>query len=99
MVNSLPRTAAEYLQCFNHLVAITDAALTVVETQPEQFVSDADRQASVSRIAAAVDTVAALRGDSGVFMAGRPADISSDQQHEMYAAEDMLRERLARLSM
>jgi hypothetical protein len=60
------------------------------------FVSDGAKTKSLQRLAEAVETVACLRGDSGLFERGRPDNLSLYQK-EMYQTEDMLRARLLQL--
>lgn len=92
---NLPQTAEAYMASFRTLAALTDAALDHVEHNASNL-SDDDQQKINSRIADAIRTIAALRGDSDAFTAARPQGLS-EYQKEMYAIEDQLYARLSRL--
>ncbi len=91
----LPDSALDYIDCFRKLAAITDAALDYVENKVD-WVSEQDKNKSLARIAESVETIASLRGDSGVFYDSRPKDLI-EYQKEMYATEDQLHARLLSL--
>jgi len=91
----LPTSAAEYIDCFRKLAALTDSALNYVENKVD-WVSERDKNKSLARIAESVETIASLRGDSGVFYSSRPEGLT-EYQKEMYAIEDQLRARLLSL--
>jgi hypothetical protein len=91
----LPRSAAEYIDCFHRLAALTNSALDYVENKID-WVSASDRNRSLTRVAESVETIASLRGDSGAFYDSRPEDLAK-YQNEMYAIEDQLRARLLSL--
>jgi len=93
--NYLPKSAAEYINCFRMLAAITDAALNYVENKSD-WVSNEDKNKSLTRIAESVETIASLRGDHGAYHDARPNDLI-EYQKEMYATEDQLRARLVGL--
>ena len=90
----LPKSAEDYINCVRSLAALLHKAMD--ETESTQFVSENDRTRALQRLAEGVETVACLRGDSGVFSAGRPADLI-EYQREMYQIEDDLRSRLLSL--
>ncbi|MDB5185169.1 MAG: hypothetical protein JWN38_977 [Candidatus Saccharibacteria bacterium] len=82
-----PQTIDEYMTCFRQLAAITAAAMDFVERTPPITLSALDR------IAQNVETLASLRGDSGIYDTTRPPGLTS-YQSELYATENVLRARL-----
>lgn len=87
---SPPQTAEEYIVLVRQLAAITYDAIEYLENNRPIAL------ASLDRIAQNVETIACLRGDSGIYYGTRPEGISA-YQGEMYAIEDGLRKRLLRL--
>lgn len=90
----LPKTSDEYINCFKRLAALVNKAMD--EVGKTEFISGEDKSCALKRIADGVETVACLRGDSGIFYAGRPEGIS-EYQKEMYRIEYALRDRLLSL--
>lgn len=91
MDNSVPpQTAEDYIKLVRQLAAITNKAMDYLESsRPIQL-------ASLDRIAHNVETIACLRGDSGIYRNTRP-DGLTEYQKDMYAIEDQLRARLVKL--
>mgnify|MGYP003336707789 CR=1 FL=1 len=89
-----PQTAEEYLRLVKQLAVITDKAMDSIE---RDSALSAVSLASLDRIAHNVETIACLRGDSGIYDGTRPHDLTSEHQHEMYAIEERLRGRLLAL--
>lgn len=87
----LPQNTEEYIRTFRQLAAITADAMDYFEKHR----LEARDPKSLTRIALAVETISALRGDSGIFESSRP-ELQSFQK-EMYATEDALRDRLVGL--
>lgn len=90
----LPKDAEEYISSMRVLAAIIYEAMN--ETERTQFVSAADKAKSLQRLADGVETIACLRGDSGIFYSARPHNLAEHQQ-EMYEIENTLRTRLVSL--
>jgi len=86
----LPQTAEKYIELVRQLAAITDKAMDYVEK------STYIEPKSLDRIAQNVETIASLRGDSGIYDSTRPEGLS-EYQKEMYGIEDTLRARLISL--
>lgn len=86
-----PKNSNEYITCFRQLAALISKAMIQAETTA--FVSENDKKRSLQRLAEAVETIACLRGDSGLFGDGRPENLAEFQK-EMYQIEDALRTRL-----
>ena len=84
-------TANEYINCFRQLAAIINQAMDIAATYT--WDDEELKQRTLSRIAESVETIASLRGDSGIFHAARPEGLL-DFQSEMYRTEDTLRARL-----
>ncbi len=83
----LPKSATEYITCFRQLAAISENAMDYVASNlPAE-------PKSLERLAESVETIAGLRGDSGIYQGSRP-DGLVEYQKEMYATENYLRERL-----
>lgn len=82
-----PQTAGDYINLVRQLAAITNRAMDYLEANRPIPLS------SLDRIAQNVETIACLRGDSGIYQETRP-DGLIDYQKEMYAIEDQLRSRL-----
>ncbi len=91
----LPENAADYIDCFRKLAALTDSALDYIENKVD-WVSTNDKNKSLARAAESVETIASLRGDSGAYYESRPEGLV-EYQKEMYAIEDKLRARLLSL--
>lgn len=85
-----PQTAEEYIILVRQLAGITDAAMDYVAAHPPTAL------VSLDRIAQNVETIASLRGDSGIYETTRPQDLAT-YQSEMYRLEDQLRSRLLSL--
>jgi hypothetical protein len=85
-----PKTAEDYIKIVRQLAAITNTAMDYLEKNSPIMLS------SLDRIAQNVETVACLRGDSGIYQDTRP-DGLAEYQKEMYAIEDLLRARLISL--
>lgn len=82
-----PQTADDYILLVRQLAAVTNRAIDYLENhRPIQL-------ASLDKIAHNVETVACLRGDSGIYQEARPEGLDAFQK-EMYAIEDQLRTRL-----
>jgi len=90
----LPTDAESYINCVRMLAALIHKAMD--EFEKTDFASVVDRSRSLQRLAASVETVACLRGDSGIFYASRPHNLIR-YQADMYYIEDMLRARLMAL--
>lgn len=88
MNTELPKTADEYILCFRQLTAIIVKAMDHVEANPPVYL------ATLDRIAHNVETIACLRGDSGIYQDSRPPQLGELYQKEMYDTEYALRERL-----
>ncbi len=93
--NYLPQSAAEYMNTFRTLAALTDAAMDYVQRKTD-WASDVDRNKTLTRIAESVETISSLRGDNGAYYDARPDELTQHQK-EMYAIEDQLRARLVGL--
>lgn len=91
----LPNSAADYIDCFRKLAALTNSALDFAENK-DKWVSEQDKEKTLARIAGSVETIASLRGDSGAYYDSRPQGLI-EYQKEMYAIEDQLRSRLLSL--
>lgn len=87
----LPASPEEYMHAFRATAALINKAMAAAEDT--EFVSDTDKSKSLQRIAEGVETIACLRGDSGLFDQGRPNNLIAYQK-EMYHIENMLRARL-----
>ncbi|HVX23752.1 MAG TPA: hypothetical protein VG992_00155 [Candidatus Saccharimonadales bacterium] len=85
--SSPPQTAEEYMILVRQLAAITSKAMDYIESHPPI------EARALERIAQNVETIACLRGDSGIYETTRPAGLA-DYQKELYAIEDQLRSRL-----
>jgi len=85
-----PKTAEEYITLVRQLAGITNKAMDYLEDHRPIAL------ASLDRIAQNVETVASLRGDSGIYEKTRPEGLV-EYQEEMYAIEDQLRARLISL--
>jgi len=85
-----PKTAEEYIKLVRQLGAITNKAMDYLENNSSIQLS------SLDRIAQNVETIACLRGDSGIYENTRPEGLVEFQK-EMYAIEDQLRARLIKL--
>lgn len=90
----LPKDAESYITCVRMLAAIVNEAMD--EAERMQFVSPMDRSRSLQRLADGVETLACLRGDSGIFYSSRPHNVV-EYQNEMYQIENILRTRLISL--
>jgi hypothetical protein len=82
-----PQTAEEYIKLVRQLASITNKAMDYLES------SSSIQLSSLDRIAQNVETIACLRGDSGIYENTRPVGLIEFQK-EMYAIEDQLRARL-----
>ncbi len=91
----LPKTYDEYINAFRIMASLTDAGLDHIENAT--FTSIEDRAKTLSRAAEMVETIATIRGDSGLLHDIRPATPEQSFQSEMYATEDRLRARLVSL--
>lgn len=91
----LPKTYDEYVDAFRVMAALADAALDHVEKI--SFSSKEERAKVLCRAAELVESVATIRGDSGLLYDIRPATPEESFQSEMYSTEDYLRDRLVRL--
>jgi len=78
------------MTAFRHLAAITDDAMNFIEQNPPIYLKTLDR------VAQNVETIACLRGDSGVYVRSRPRGLA-EFQGEMYKTEEELRARLLSL--
>jgi len=85
-----PQTADEYITLVRQIAAIANKAMDTLEGSQPIHVS------SLDRIAQNVETVASLRGDSGIYRTTRPEGLA-EYQSEMYRIEDQLRSRLLSL--
>ncbi len=93
--NYLPSSAADYINCFRTLAALTDSALNYIERDDDRA-SKHDRTRSLARVAESVETLASLRGDHAAYYDARPSGLT-EYQKEMYAIENQLRKRLISL--
>lgn len=85
-----PQTADDYITLLSQLAAITNKAMDYLESnRPIELVS-------LERIAQNVETIASLRGDSGIYDSTRPEGLI-EYQREMYDIEYQLRARLISL--
>lgn len=91
----LPKTYDEYVDAFRVLAALADAALDHIEKSA--FTSNDERAKVLCRAAELVESVATIRGDSGLLYDIRPSTPEKSFQSEMYATEDYLRDRLVDL--
>jgi hypothetical protein len=91
----LPTNATDYIDCFRKLAALINSALDFVENK-DSWTSEQDKNKTLTRIAESVETIASLRGDSGVYYDTRPKGLV-EYQKEMYEIEDRLRTRLLSL--
>jgi hypothetical protein len=94
MYQYLPADAMDYVNCVRTLAALIYKAQDEVEKT--EFVSDDEKSRALQRLADSVETIACLRGDSGIFYSGRPTNLV-EYQEEMYQIEDTLRSRLISL--
>lgn len=85
-----PQTAEDYILLVRQLAGITNQAMDYLEQKRPIKAS------SLDRIAQNVETIASLRGDSGIYETTRPQNLSI-YQNEMYAIENKLRDRLISL--
>ena len=85
-----PYNVDEYIRLVRQLAAITDKAMDEIRS------NDVIQLASLDRIAQNLETIACLRGDSGIYQSTRPEGLS-EYQTEMYKIEDYLRARLVGL--
>lgn len=92
--NYLPQDAQSYIVCVRQLAALTNKAMN--EFKNNTYTSEGERNKSLHRLADAVETISCLRGDSGLFYAGRPKGLI-EYQKEMYQIEGVLRTRLLSL--
>ncbi len=90
----LPGDAENYIQCFRMLAALIYTAMDEVEKTRDS--SEEDKARQLQRVADGVETIACLRGDSGLFYAARPRNLTL-YQNEMYQIENLLRTRLVAL--
>jgi len=89
-IQQLPQDTNEYMILFRQLAAITDNAMDFISNNPSIQLS------SLDRIAQNVETIASLRGDSGIYHGSRTQGLN-EYQSEMYRTEDQLRARLLSL--
>lgn len=86
----LPQTVSEYMACFSQLAAIAGDAMDWIEAHPPVT------RGSLDRISQNVETLASMRGDSGIYQNSRPEGLMVYQK-EMYRIENSLRDRLVGL--
>ena len=80
----------DYIACFRQLAIITSRAMDSLEQSPPIQLSALDR------IAHNVETIACIRGDSGVYTRNEPPG-TEIYRSEMYKTENDLRYRLLSL--
>lgn len=86
----VPKSSIEYMTTFRQLAEIINSAIDNIQSQPQI------QKSSLDRIAQNVETIACLRGDSGLYENTRPEGLVEFQK-EMYLIEDYLRYRLLSL--
>jgi len=89
-----PQTADEYISVVRILSSMINSSLDSMIIKV--FTSEDEKLKELTRAAEVVETIASLRGDSGLFRDMRPKGLI-EYQKEMYAIEDALREKLVGL--
>jgi len=82
-----PQTAQEYMTMFRSLAATIEKAIDYAEQHQTN-------EWSLKLLNANIDTIACLRGDSGMFYEARPEGLEAFQK-EMYATESRLAKRVS----
>lgn len=92
----IPTNPQEYITCVRQLGVIISKAMDEFQKEAQNYTQDRHRQDVLKRFADGVETIACLRGDSGLFQTTRPEGLM-EFQNEMYDIEYALRDRLLSL--